>query len=145
MATSIFQGIDFGTTNSAIALAAEAGDVSLARFDFRGAPGPVCRSVLYFDPERRGPDRRPLALVGPEAIEAYIDGEGAGEVPGRLILSLKSYLGSRTFTSTNVQNRVYSIEELAAIILRGMRRQAERHLGALPTHAVVGRPVHFAH
>src|SRR5437879_4718777 len=126
---SIYQGIDFGTTNSAIALATADGEVTLARFHFRGAPAPVCRSVLYFDPERRGADRRPMALVGPEAIEAYLDGDA--EHAGRLILSLKSYLGSRTFTSTNVQNRVYSIEELAAIIVRGMRRQAERHLPAL--------------
>src|SRR5437899_2302074 len=106
-----FQGIDFGTTNSAIALADPGGEVTLARFDLRGAAVPVCRSVLYFDPERRGPDRRPMALVGPEAIESYLDADP--ENAGRLILSLKSYLGSRSFTATSVQNRVYTIEELA--------------------------------
>jgi hypothetical chaperone protein len=98
------------------------------------------RSVLYFDPEERGRDRKPLAVAGPEAIERYLEGDGSG----RLIQSLKSYLGSRQFRATNVFGTNYTLEDLIALIVRGLRAQAERELGPLPDRVIVGRPVRFA-
>jgi hypothetical chaperone protein len=127
-------GFDFGTTNSAMALAdtAAAGAARVTR---------TFRSVLYFDPDERGKDRRPLAVAGPRAIERYLAGDGSG----RLIQSLKSYLASRQFRATSVFGITYTLEDLIALIVRDLRTQAESELGtALPAHVVVGRPVRFA-
>jgi hypothetical chaperone protein len=123
-------GFDFGTTNSALAVADGAGVRTTRAF----------RSVLYFDPDERDKYRRPLAVAGPEAIERYLAGDGSG----RLIQSLKSYLGSRQFRATSVFGITYSLEQLIGLIVKGVRRQAAEELGALPERVVVGRPVRFA-
>jgi hypothetical chaperone protein len=124
-------GFDFGTTNSAMALC-DAGRARVTR---------TFRSVLYFDPDERGKDRRPLAVAGPRAIERYLAGDGSG----RLIQSLKSYLASRQFRATSVFGITYTLEDLIALIVRDLREQARTELGAeLPGHVVVGRPVRFA-
>jgi hypothetical chaperone protein len=125
-------GFDFGTTNSALALCDEAGGSVRATRAFR--------SVLYFDPDERGKDRRPLAVAGPEALSRYLSGDGSG----RLIQSLKSYLGSRQFRATSVFGITYTLENLIGLIVRGLRAQATAELGQLPDRVVVGRPVRFA-
>jgi hypothetical chaperone protein len=132
-------GLDFGTTNSAVAIARDDG-VALAQFSHRGAPTRTFRSVLYFDPDERGRDNRPLAFTGPAAIERYLD----GDCSGRLIQSIKSYLASRLFTSTNIEGHAYTLETLISKILRDLRVATEAQLGPTPPHLVVGRPVRFA-
>ncbi len=133
MPTPTALGFDFGTTNSAMALSdGGSGRARVTR---------TFRSVLYFDPDERGKDRRPLAVAGPPAIERYLAGDGSG----RLIQSLKSYLASRQFRATSVFGITYTLEDLIALIVRDLRVQARSELGAeLPGHVVVGRPVRFA-
>src|SRR4051794_22479603 len=103
-----FVGIDFGTTNSAIALADKAGSVSMARFQLNDQQTENFRSVLYFEQVREGTRKNISAHAGPSAIAHYLE----AEQKGRLIQSLKSYLGSRLLTSTNVFGRPYLLEEL---------------------------------
>lgn len=135
-------GLDFGTTNSAVALADD-GAPALVRFpshrDDGAAETSTFRSVLYFDPHE--PDRRgrPSAFAGPEAIARYLRGDGSG----RLVQSLKSHLASRTFTKTSVFGRAYTLEDLVASFLSRLRAEAEARVGALGGRAVVGRPVRF--
>jgi len=124
-------GFDFGTTNSAMAVVGA---------DGRPRTTPTFRSVLYFDPDERGPDRRPLAVAGPLAIERYLESDGSG----RLIQSLKTYLGSRQFRATGIFGHNYTLEDLIALVVRGLRRLAEEVLGPLAPRVVVGRPVRFA-
>jgi hypothetical chaperone protein len=138
MSTAV--GLDFGTTNSAIAIATPNGVATLATFLEDGRPTTTCRSVLYFDPEDMGPSRRPRAVSGPEAIARYLQ----AETRGRLIQSLKSYLGSSLFTQTVIFNRPYTLEALIALIIRWLKNTAERQFGALDGRIVVGRPAHFA-
>ena len=45
-------GLDFGTTNSAVALAHPGGAARLAPFPLAGRQTATFRSVLYFSPER---------------------------------------------------------------------------------------------
>ncbi len=134
-------GVDFGTTNSALALAVGTDEAPrLARFARAdGPPTPTFRSLLYLE---RDPDdeRRIVEYAGPKAIEAYL---GAHE-PGRLIQSLKSFLANRDFSSTGVLGESYRLEALIGIILRQLREGAEADLGELPRRIVVGRPVRFA-
>src|SRR5262245_57683295 len=123
-------GLDFGTTNSAVAIADEGG-VRLARF----GPSSTFRSVLFFDADERGRDGRPLAVAGPDAIERYLAADGAG----RLIQSMKSYLASRTFRATQVYTAVYTLEAMIALVVRALRAAAPAS-----TTVVVGRPVRFS-
>jgi len=135
---SLSLGLDFGTTNSAIA-AATGGQVQLARFPVGSTTTDTFRSVLYFDPEELGPDRRPLSTAGPEAIEHYLLADGQG----RLLQSLKSYLASRLFQATQVFGHKFTLEALIGLIARDLHRAAVTQFGTLPSRIVVGRPVRF--
>src|SRR3954466_13212097 len=117
-----FIGIDFGTTNSAVALFVPGEEVRLARFSFRGDPIPSCRSVLYFEQSKTASGmRRVHGWSGPEAIEHYLE----AEEKGRLIQSLKSHLPSRSLTSTEVFGRRHRIEEMVTRIVSDLRKHAE--------------------
>ena len=120
-----YLGIDFGTTNSALGLANDDGEVELIRFANGDA---TMRSVLYFGPNRAPP------VVGNEAIQAYLAGDG------RFIQSIKSHLASRTFTSTQINGRVWTLEKLVTELVNGLLAKANRDL---PKRVVVGRPVTF--
>lgn len=132
----MFVGIDFGTTNSALAIADAKGGVHLTRYDVRGVGYETVRSVLYFDPEARVDGRPAPPAIGMQAINEYLE----SDVRGRFIQSIKSHAASRTFKSTNIFNRVYQLEQLITFIISALRDGAGREL---PTRAVVGRPVHF--
>jgi hypothetical chaperone protein len=130
-------GLDFGTTNSAIAGVGPGGEAPVL-VDLGGAT--TFRSLLYFDSEERGPDRRPLCHAGAAAIDAYLAGDGTG----RLIQSMKSYLSSRLFRATQVFTHVYTLEDLIALVARALRTAAKERFGELPARIVCGRPVRFA-
>jgi hypothetical chaperone protein len=137
-------GIDFGTTNSAVAVADGAGAPRLATFaagDGRGAPTLAFRSILHFEPaDREAGERRPRTRAGPAALARWL--ESAGD--GRLVQSIKSFLASPLFEATEVYGAVYQLEDLVAAILAALRAEAEAQLGPLGRRAVVGRPVRFA-
>jgi hypothetical chaperone protein len=128
-------GIDFGTTNSSIALATDNG-VQLLRFANDNLSS---RSILYLEKAKRGI----LSSSGARAIERYLAAHREGDRPGRLIQSLKSYLTSRTLTGTEVFGRHYLLEELISRILLDLREHAESQFGFPIRHATVGRPVRF--
>jgi hypothetical chaperone protein len=132
-------GIDFGTTNSSIALARASGAVELVSFPTAAATTESFRSVLYMEQRRQAGRTQIKSFTGPAGIEEYL----RGEHKGRLIQSLKSYLTSRTLTGTEVFGRRYTIEDLISRILTDLRLSAERHFGKEIRHATVGRPVRF--
>jgi hypothetical chaperone protein len=132
-------GIDFGTTNSSIALARPDGAVELVSFPTAAGTTESFRSVLYLEQRKLAGRAQVKGFTGPAAIEHYLEAEHKG----RLIQSLKSYLSSRTLTTTEVFGRRYSIEELIARILTDLRLNAERQFGETIRHATVGRPVRF--
>src|SRR4051812_45673177 len=112
-----FAGLDFGTTNTAIATVDAAGAPTLAQFASAHGPTPTFRSIVFFEAEKLDAERRPAVVAGPRAIERYLACGGAG----RLLQSLKSFLASPLFKSTNVFGTVYSLEELIAMLLRQLR------------------------
>ena len=133
-------GLDFGTTNSAIAVATADGAAQLATFSSEGQPTAMFRSVLYFDPENLEPTGKPRAIGGPEAIAQYLQ----AETKGHLIQSMKSYLGSLLFKHTVIFNYTFTLEDLIAMIIRELRAAAEAQFGDLGERVVVGRPAHFS-
>lgn len=129
-------GLDFGTTNSAVAVAGLDRQIALARF---GA-GTTFRSILYFVEDENARAGKLRVVAGPQAIDAYLNTKS----PGRLIQSTKSYLASRLFTQTQVLGENYTLEELIGILLRHLRNATEAQFGDLGTTLVAGRPVHFS-
>ena len=132
-------GIDFGTTNSSIALADHSG-IRFANFAPGGSTPSSFRSVLYFEQQKTaGGAKRSHSLTGPAAIERYLEAEDKG----RLIQSLKSHLSSRTLTGTEVFGRRHKLEELISRILGDLRKHVERQFDQPVPYAMVGRPVRF--
>jgi hypothetical chaperone protein len=128
-------GVDFGTTNSVVSVLRADGTVHTARIGVGAAMLDVVRSVLCVWEENL-PGRRVLRHeAGPAAIETYL------ELPqdSRLIMSLKSYLGQRSFTETRLFGRPFKLEALIALFLRVLLAGRP---GATPI--VAGRPVRFA-
>ena len=131
-------GIDFGTTNSSVALA-RSGAIDLVRFPSRGGEIESFRSVLYLERTRQDGHLRIGSWTGPAAIEHYLD----AEKKGRLIQSLKSYLSSSNLTGTEILGRHFTFENLISRILTDLRLQSERQFGVDVRAAIVGRPVRF--
>jgi len=118
-------GIDFGTTNSAVAISDDAGNVELVPLD--GAK--YWRTVLYFEPGGK-------LTAGAPAIARYL--ETGGE--GRLVQSIKSHLASASFSRTQIHGRRWALDDMIAAFLRLVRAAAPRDLG---TRCVIGRPVRY--
>ncbi|MBB5059470.1 putative chaperone protein [Granulicella aggregans] len=132
-------GIDFGTTNSSVAIYKSDGSTELVSFPTLKGLTESYRSVLYLEQVKQAGRTQLKGFTGPQAIEHYLHAES----PGRLIQSLKSYLPSKSLTGTEVFGRRYTLEELIARILTDLRLATERHVGGPVRHATVGRPVRF--
>ncbi len=130
-------GLDFGTTNSALALAHADHAVELGRF---GPGSTTFRSILYFEQDEASKSGKLRVVAGPDAIQSYLN----AHAPGRLIQSTKSYLASRLFSQTQIFNQTFSLEQLIGALLRHLRISAEAQFGDLGRKLVVGRPVHFS-
>ena len=133
-------GLDFGTTNSAIAVADEQRQATLATFEDGLATIKNFRSILYFPAKERSSQQHAETKAGPEAIHAYLD----AATKGRLIVSIKSYLASALFTSTTINGRHYRLEDLVAIILRRLRAAVMQQFNTSASRVVLGRPVRFS-
>ncbi len=138
MTTTPAFGLDFGTTNSAIARVGPSGVPELAHYESPDGRVPTFRSLLYFD---REDDRSPVEIhSGPGALIHYLEREEHG---GRLVQSLKSFLATRLFSGTAIYGRMWRLEQLIGQLVGDLRDQAERDFGEPVHRAVVGRPVHF--
>lgn len=127
---SQFLGIDFGTTNSAVAVAAEDGSVRMAELPVPGGGrASTWRTVLYFEPSGQ-------LSAGPAAIARYLETQGEG----RLVQSIKSHLASESFSTTTIFGRRWALEDMIAAYLRKLREGCGFPLGR---RAVVGRPVRY--
>ena len=126
-------GIDFGTTNSVVAVRGADGAVRTRRFAHGGAEVEVFRSVLCFWLGRGGLLQH---AAGPAGIEAYLD----DPLDSRLLLSLKTYLAQGSFSRTQVFGRGFTLEQLVGSFLAGLLEGVELNGAAV----VAGRPVRFA-
>jgi hypothetical chaperone protein len=132
-------GIDFGTTNSAVAVADQSGLVTTAHYRFGDTESETFRSILFFASPQKGLRRELSAFAGPEAIDRYLHAEDGG----RLIQSIKSYLANASLKSTNLFGRSYRFEELVGYLLRSLKAASRKSGIPIGTRAVVGRPVRF--
>lgn len=132
-------GIDFGTTNTVVALAEPDGGAHLVRFPAPEGELFAFRSCLSFHAPPERPSERTIA-AGPWAIEAYVE----DPVETRFIQSFKSFAAAESFTETQILGRRYRFEDLLSTFLLKLRGYAGASMGALPSRVIVGRPVTFA-
>jgi hypothetical chaperone protein len=138
-------GIDFGTSNSAIAELGGDGEVRLAKWR---VPEQLARTAglkgesdtiptVIFAPEYDN-----LLHTGHEAIAHYL----FTGLEGRFMQSIKAFLPQETFKGTMIRGRTYSIEDLVAIFLRKLLDGAEAQFGKSirKGRVVLGRPARFS-
>src|ERR1700735_4671654 len=128
-------GVDFGTTNSVVAIADRSGRVQVRRFDTQVGVVEAYRSALLFFREGRPPNATLGHISGPDALlramEIYAD--------HRFLQSLKTHLSSATLKDIYLLGRRFLLEELVGVFLKDILPAG---IGDLPV--VCGRPVVFA-
>src|SRR5262245_57276366 len=134
-------GIDFGTTNTVVAVAHRDGRAETIAFDHRGDSHRVYMSALCFWQERaRTGPLETRVEGGPWAVERFLEGIGAH----RFIQSFKTFAASPSFQETWIFRQRYRFEDLLIAFFRTLFR----HAGPQPAFGqgtvVIGRPVRFA-
>ena len=122
-------GIDFGTSNSTVAIA-DAGTARLLPLEGEHQTLP---SAVFWESDGTAPE------FGRAAIAAYVRGDD-----GRLMRGLKSTLGSALINEkTRVGNRAISFKDLLARFFGHMKAQLDAQTDGAIASVVLGRPVHF--
>jgi hypothetical chaperone protein len=128
-------GIDFGTTNSVVALAQDASHAQLVPLAAPEGTQSVFRSALCF-----WQDERSLAHeAGPWAIAEFLDFPQGS----RFLQSFKSVVASPSFEHANLFEKRLPFEELGQIFLRHLLARGGAALKSLPEKVIVGRPVRY--
>jgi len=133
-------GIDFGTSNTVVALATPDGRAEAITFDHSGIRRNVYVSALCFWDERQGGHVQTRVEGGPWAIEQFLEGRTAH----RFIQSFKTFAASPNFQETRIFRERYRFEDLLAAFLRTLIRHAGPGLDFSARNIVIGRPVRFA-
>lgn len=133
-------GVDFGTSNTVIALATGNGRVEAIRFAHGGARQSVYASALCFWQERSAASLPPSAEGGPWAIERVLE----QHAPLRFLQSFKTLAASRSFQSTMIFRQRYPFEDLLAAFFQTLTRHAGKGFDLSASRVAIGRPVRFA-
>jgi hypothetical chaperone protein len=122
--------IDFGTSNSAVAIPHNDG-MRLIELEpgYQGMP-----TAVFYNAEDES------RCFGREAVAAYVDG-----FDGRLMRSIKSILGSDLMEQVTEIGHGITIKYIDVVIgyLRHLKKVAEAQHGSALTRVVIGRPVRF--
>ncbi|WP_115862791.1 molecular chaperone DnaK [Halorussus litoreus] len=124
MASNKILGIDLGTTNSAFAVM-EGGDPEII---VNGEGDRTTPSVVAFDDGER--------LVGKPAKNQAVQN------PERTIQSIKRHMGEDDYT-VEIDGEEYTPEQISAMILQKIKRDAEEYLGDDVEKAVITVPAYF--
>ena len=164
---SIKVGIDFGTSNSGVAVY-DGQRVQLLPVDPKNIIPEVIKTVMYITRDYR-------TSIGQEAVENYYRDnvnrqrrfvkKWAGEIdvygsdmhyvrdifvfvddlqPGRLLQYIKTILRKEKYTGTQIFERYYTVGNLASTYLRLLKQRAEDVLGETIGAVTLGRPVKFS-
>lgn len=132
-------GLDFGTTNTVVALVDGQGGSDLIAFDGTEATGEIFRSALCFWEEERGWNGV-AHEAGPWAIAEYL----SSPLDSRFIQSFKTVAASPSFDRALIFNKPFRFEDLGRLFLQSLVRHAGGRLDDRPRRVVVGRPVEYA-
>ncbi len=157
-------GLDFGTSNSSIAIHRNGG-VQVLPVDPSSVNPRLASSVLFVD-------RQGQSWIGAEAIKVFVERNSGREIvrkrvssgkiietvfgdeyvtfdadttiPGRFFQAIKTFLRDQSYEGTDVFGRFYTIEQLAAEMLRQIKTRGDALVGHPVDAVVMGRPVHFS-
>jgi hypothetical chaperone protein len=134
IADGVAIGVDFGTTNSVVAIAGRDGHVETLTWRSAAGPTQTFRTALMFWREGRAVKH----VAGPEALQRAISAEGEQ----RFIQSIKTHLASQLFSETRLYGERFTIERLVSTFLGHLLGDTRDLAQNLPL--VSGRPVVFA-
>ncbi|QDZ02339.1 Hsp70 family protein [Nitratireductor mangrovi] len=133
-------GLDFGTTNTVLALAEPSGVATHSlRFHCGAGGADSVRTALAFMKEGRS-TQTVRTEAGQAAIDLFIDHPG----DCRFLQSIKTFAASAAFKATTIFARRHSFNDLMEIFLRRLRAYAGDAWPKEISRLVVGRPVRFA-
>ncbi|UOE94784.1 Hsp70 family protein [Alkalihalobacillus sp. LMS39] len=119
-------GIDLGTTNSAVSYIDEHGNPVIIpnREGERTTP-----SVIFFEDD--------TPIIGSSAKAMSVSD------PFNTIQFVKRHMGSKSFNFKTGTGTTYTTEELSALVLKRLKKDAETYLGQTITKAVITVPAYF--
>jgi hypothetical chaperone protein len=132
-----FAAIDFGTSNSAVALPRPEGGIRLVALE----PGfTTMPTAVFYRADTPTQQFEAERLYGRAAVAAYVEG-----IDGRLMRSMKSILGSSLLDqSTDIgAGRAVRYRDVVTGYLRRLKHLAEAEASQVLTRVVLGRPVFF--
>ncbi len=130
MTQKYFCGIDFGTSNSSIAVATRAQKPQMVAVENEHITIP---SAIFYPSNRAEPS------FGRKAMQKYMDGE-----EGRLMRSLKRVLGTDLMQNGTILNgKSVKFENILAQFVKYLKNKAETQINEEIENVVMGRPVHF--
>ena len=132
-------GLDFGTTNTVVALSDGAGNSRLVDFVGAEATGAVFRSALCFWEEERGWNGV-AHDAGPWAVTEYLQ----SPLDSRFMQSFKTVAASPLFERAQIFGRNFRFEDFGRLFLQKLVAHAGGALDTRPQRVIIGRPVVYA-
>jgi hypothetical chaperone protein len=138
-ATVCALGLDFGTTNTVVALSDGGGGTELVSFVGPEAAGPVFRSALCFWEDDRAWNGV-VCEAGPFAIAEYLE----SPLDSRFVQSFKTVAANPSFERALIFGKPFRFEDFGRLLLQRLVKHAGGALDARPVRVIVGRPVEYA-
>ncbi|GHN01041.1 chaperone protein DnaK [Cytophagales bacterium WSM2-2] len=141
-------GIDLGTTNSCVAVMEGNEPVVIANSEGRRTTPSIIGFLDNGKGERKvGDAAKRQAITNPKntisSIKRFM-GKNFGEVSGeKKMVSYQVESGSNDTVRVRIGDRLYTPQELSAMILQKMKSTAEDYLGTTVTEAVITVPAYF--
>ena len=133
-------GLDFGTTNTVLALSEDAGATQSMTFTSSVGVTDTMRTALSFMKDPVVGAQALKVEAGQAAIRQFIDNPG----DCRFLQSIKTFAASALFQGTLVFARRHAFDDLMEVFLRRLKAYAGDGWPADVSRIVTGRPVQFA-
>lgn len=132
-------GLDFGTTNTVLAMADGGATRSLAFTSTEGTADSMRTALSFMKDAQLGASALKVE-AGHAAIRQFIDNPGEC----RFLQSIKTFAASALFQGTLIYAKRHNFEDLMEVFVRRLRNYAGDHWPSDVSRIVTGRPVHFA-
>ncbi len=141
-------GIDLGTTNSCVAVMEGSEPVVIANSEGRRTTPSIVGFLDNGKGERKvGDPAKRQAITNPKNTVSSIKrfmGKKFGEVSGeKKMVSYEVESGNNDTVRVRIGDRMYTPQEISAMILQKMKSTAEDYLGTTVTEAIITVPAYF--
>ncbi|PDT08845.1 Hsp70 family protein [Rhizobium sp. M1] len=132
-------GLDFGTTNTVLAMADGGATRSMAFTSTAGTADSMRTALSFMKDAQLGASALKVE-AGHAAIRQFIDNPGEC----RFLQSIKTFAASALFQGTLIFAKRHNFEDLMEVFVRRLRNYAGDSWPSDVSRIVTGRPVHFA-